>query len=87
MDLQKELEELRRADEHVALARRCVEQQRQIASRLAAGGRDASMARQLLRTMEETVTVASLRRALISRVVASCRAVAERKQTQESRSQ
>ncbi|MEI6003479.1 hypothetical protein H3V53_42395 [Paraburkholderia bengalensis] len=87
MDLQKELEELRRADEHVALARRCIEQQRQIVSRLAAGGRDASMARQLLRTMEETVTVASLHRALISRVVASCRAVAKRKQTQESRSQ
>ncbi|WP_233856275.1 hypothetical protein [Paraburkholderia sp. HD33-4] len=70
MDLQTEVEHLWLADEHVALARRCAEQQRQIVSRLCMHSLDVTEARRLLETMQDTVAVACEHRALILRIVA-----------------
>ena len=74
MDLQTEIEQLWLADEHVALARHCAEQQQQIVWRLRTHGLDVSQARRLLETMQDTVAVACEHRTLILRIVAQLQA-------------
>jgi hypothetical protein len=74
VDLQTEIEQLWLADEHVALARRCAEQQQQIVWRLCAHSLDVTEASRLLETMRDTVAVACEHRALILRIVAQLQA-------------
>ncbi|MPW23696.1 hypothetical protein GCT13_45125 [Paraburkholderia sp. CNPSo 3157] len=69
MDLQTELDDLHRADRHVALMRRCAWRQAQIVERLREQGRDTALAERLLATMQDTVTVACEHRALMAGLV------------------